>query len=450
MNRKILTVMPMQSPRQQRGLVLMLMLIVLVIGVTAVLVNSLSGTGVQNLRNKATTDALFKAKTALIGYAVSVNLSNPSSAIRPGDLPCPDTNDDGASDTPCNTNALGHLPWKTLGLPELFDGDGEHLWYAVSSNFKNNNRTTCSSAGAAGCLNSDTLGTISLFAADGTRLNDGGSTGSGSTGLVAVVIAPGAPLIRSDASSMQNRSNKNTASNYLDVMTIASSTFDNASFVDASSTQGFIQGPIKNSSGKTIVNDQVLGISQSELMQVVQKRVAGEVENCLVAYADPANGGNTRYPWPAKITAGSGSPSYADSTNELFGRIPDTPFSNTKTTGGTQMKDVWTGNCNINSASGWWLNWKDMVFYGIASSFKPQNENDPASCGTCLSVAGSNAAKFVVVVAGKTLSTQSPRTSNTAKNNLANYLESTNPNGMSSGFVQGSFTPTFNDTVVFQ
>jgi hypothetical protein len=28
---------------------------------------------------------------------------------------------------------LGRLPWKTLGLPDLRDGDGERLWYAVSS-----------------------------------------------------------------------------------------------------------------------------------------------------------------------------------------------------------------------------------------------------------------------------------------------------------------------------
>ena len=31
---------------------------------------------------------------------------------------------------------LGRLPWKTLGLPDLRDGHGERLWYAVSTRYK--------------------------------------------------------------------------------------------------------------------------------------------------------------------------------------------------------------------------------------------------------------------------------------------------------------------------
>ena len=53
-------------------------------------------------------------------------------ASRLGDLPCPDRDDDGDADAVpgCDTAALalGRLPWKTLGLPDLRDGDGERLW----------------------------------------------------------------------------------------------------------------------------------------------------------------------------------------------------------------------------------------------------------------------------------------------------------------------------------
>src|SRR5690606_6213371 len=33
---------------------------------------------------------------------------------------------------------LGRLPWRTLGLPELRDGWGECLWYAVAGSIKHN------------------------------------------------------------------------------------------------------------------------------------------------------------------------------------------------------------------------------------------------------------------------------------------------------------------------
>ena len=33
----------------------------------------------------------------------------------------------------------GRLPWKTLAIPDLRDGAGERLWYAVSVRFKRNN-----------------------------------------------------------------------------------------------------------------------------------------------------------------------------------------------------------------------------------------------------------------------------------------------------------------------
>ena len=62
----------------------------------------------------------------------------------PGYLPCPDTDGDGWAEATCGSldgasgqaSRLGLLPWKTLGLPDLRDGYGERLWYAVSSKYK--------------------------------------------------------------------------------------------------------------------------------------------------------------------------------------------------------------------------------------------------------------------------------------------------------------------------
>jgi hypothetical protein len=184
-------------------------------------------------------------------------------------------------------------------------------------------------------------------------------------------------------------------------------------------------------------------------MQTVQKRVAAEVKQCLNEYADPANGGYGRYPWPARLDPFN-SPNYNDSHDYLFGRVPDPDFNTTKNNSGDQMKDVWGANCNIQYGS-WWLNWKEMVFFGIASAYKPRDPPSNPSCGTCLSVNPPSATadkKFVVIVAGKKLAGQS-RSSNWDKGTLSNYLEGGNANG-NTPFEQSPLSTIFNDTVVFQ
>ena len=444
---------------RQHGVALLVLLVILVIGAAILLVSSLSSSALQRKRDKITGAALMQAKEALIGYAASLALT-PSGASRPGDLPCPDVNNDGIPDTPCNGNALGRLPWKTLGLADLRDGSGERLWYAVSSNFKNNPRTPL--------LNSDTSGTISVSSSDGNLQYDGGA---GGTGVAAVIIAPGAVLTRTDKTTAQDRSSAgiNTASNYLDIATVNGNTEDNANFTDGSSANGFIQGSIKDSNGNVILNDQLLAITQDNIMQVAQKRVAAEVKQCLNQYAsDPQNVG--RYPWAAPT---NNFPNYQDQTNQLFGRIPDTPFINTCLDSGgnnfswsgndcshnptTGMKNTWTGNCNINSASGWWLNWKEMVFYGLAHFYRPINPLNPpaangcASAGECLMVNPPSSAQdklFVAIAAGKTLSGQA-RSSSANKGALSNYLEGANTDG-ATPFQQSPPSTTFNDTAAFQ
>lgn len=434
---------------KQRGAALMIMLVIMVMGAATFLVSSFNSSVLQVGRDKITADALAQAKEALISYAASVTLT-PSGSKRPGDLPCPDTNNDGLAESSCGNASgstgqnmrLGRLPWKTLGLPDLRDSSGERLWYAVSNNFKNNTRTAL--------LNSDTPGTITVFASAGNILYNGDTTVG--TGAVAVIIAPGDTLQRTDKTTPQDRSitGINAPENYLDIALGE----DNANFVDGSSTNGFIQGRIKDNSGNVILNDQLLVITQNNIMQAIQKRVASEVKQCLNEYAkDPQNKG--RYPWAAKLDPAN-PVNYTDSSNQLFGRIPDNPFNNTVNDSNDQMNDTWMGNCNINSSSGWWLNWKEVVFYGLSDAYKPVDPlllpaaNVCASVGACLSVNPPSATadkKFAVVVAGRKLTGQ-VRTSNADKGTLNNYLEAPN-NGGATVFSQGAFSAIFNDTVVF-
>lgn len=461
-------------PGQQRGALLILLVIALGILAVTVFVGMLSSSEIQIERDKKTAAALAEAKAALIGFAVGVDLTTTSR--RPGDLPCPDLNNDGVAETSCgNANGstgqnlrIGRLPWKTLGLTDLRDGNGERLWYAVSNNFKNNTRTTCTSPSQPGCLNSDSKGTITIKDSNGQIIYDGNA----STGAVAVVISAGAVLQRQGAANIQDRgctigtncdtTEKCTTSpasltpkcnpvNYLDI----GNGEDNADFVDGDpNNNGFINGIIRDpiDKAKIIVNDKLITISYADIMPLLEKRVAKEVYTCLTDYAQlPQNNG--RYPWAAKLDS-SASPSYADVAGARFGRIPDSSFTQTQTSSSNFMTTNWPAECNISSISGWWLNWKEIVFYGVADAYKPSITTNPPSspaCPLCLMVNPPSATadkRVVVIVAGKMLPGQS-RSTNIDKGNAANYLEGDNKSGMDM-FTSGNTTPTFNDHLLYK
>ena len=443
----------------------MVMLVIMVMGVAAILVRSMSSTALQIKRDKITADALVQAKEALIGYATSVNLF--SGSARLGDLPCPDNHTpggfgEGTPSTPCDQQAqrLGRLPWKTLGLPDLRDGNGERLWYAVSNNFKNSTRTTCTAPGQAGCLNSDTVGTITFHSSDSNIIYDA-TLGNGAA---AVIIAPGEVLQRQDGLQQDRSSstNINTASNYLDI----ANGINNASFTD-NTTNGFIQGRIKDNNGNLIVNDQLLVITQGNIMLLLQKRVAAEVRLCLEDYASNNNG---RYPWAAPLNDLGAY--YHDINDQYFGRVPDY-LDNTWSDSFTgfpsftyTMDNHW-GTCNThtnNTPRTWWINWKEMVFYGVARSFRPNDtpsSSFPSTCATpgrCLNINDSSApARFVVIVAGKKLDNPDQTQRNTNKTNAFYYLEGGNenadpnpPSNISNTFIQSTPSASFNDTLVYQ
>jgi hypothetical protein len=411
----------------------------------------LNEAGRQNKRQQDTALALAKAREALLGYAAGVDLA--AGASRPGDLPCPDTDNDGIAETGCGNaagttgqaNRLGRLPWRTLGLEDLRDGDGERLWYAVSNNFKNNTRTICTAPGNAGCLNSDARGTITVRQRDGTIIHDGSNPDPFvPSGAIAVIIAPGGIIERQGAGVPQDRSATgiNDALNYLDV----GSGEDNAAFGDGTS-DGFINGPIFDANGAVRVNDLVLPVTYDDLMPLLERRVAGEVAQCLSGYAaQPQNNG--RYPWAASISA-SAAGNYSDAVNTRFGRILDTFNATVLGLGGVIpaltcpllpalcMQGAWPAGCAITSGT-WWLNWKESVLYGVADAYKPTfsllgvSLLPPPACGSCLTIDPPSAAadkRFVVIVGGRRLSGVAggqPRASIANKSNPANYAEGQN------------------------
>lgn len=450
-------------PSRCAGLSLILLVFILGLASTVFLVHSLNGTTMQIERDKKTAQVLAEAKAALVGYATSVTLTG---SARPGDLPCPDLDNDGesepsscgnASGTTGQSSRLGRLPWKTLGISDLRDGNGERLWYAVSNNFKKNTRTTCTTITFWGCLNSDSGGTITVRNSAGTVNYDGTNTASGA---IAVIFSPGSPLQRQGAGAMQDRScimgtncdtnekcttipASNTPKcnpiNYLDL----TADEDNKDFQDSSSN-GFIAAE-----GSAVFNDHLVVIGYKDLMPLLEKRVGAEVITCLKDYAANTSDTRGRYPFAAQLNSGSSTVNYSDNDERRFGRIPDTPFDKTKEKLFTWSGDEWTGNCKIVSNSGWWLNWKELVFYAVASSYKP-DWHDPTGCGSCLTVNPPSATddkKAIVIVAGRALAGTSR--SGTGKNDVDNYLEADNSSTGDDTYTQNKATATFNDRLFY-
>jgi len=268
---------------------LLIAMLIVVLGLVTLLTFRSERKGPELEAERKTALALAQAKAALLGYAAMDD-------NRPGSLPCSDINDDGAVfGVDCVADdQVARLPWKRLGLPDIRDGSGERLWYAVSRDFR---------ASPGSPINTTIDGQITIRSAAGTIINNPDAIPS--TGVVAVIIAPGGALTRQNTALTQNRSctggggcnaelicqtpyqsvAKCNPANYLDVI---SGTEDNANFISYQTpptpflANGFIHGPIKDAAGATIVNDRILIITKNDLYSVVTFRMARELS--LTAY----------------------------------------------------------------------------------------------------------------------------------------------------------------------
>ena len=442
----------MDSRSRQNGAALLLVAVAMLVAVAAILAMALPAHGLAARRDRASERALAAAREALVAYAAGRPIS---ATVGPGYLPCPDLDNDGWAEATCGSlngesgqaQRLGRLPWKTLGVGDLRDGDGERLWYAVSSKYKG----LLNCAASAACLDmtpGSALGTISVRSASGTLLHDGTRAQADGGGAVAVIVAPGAPLPRLAGSegdsgpaqvrecapgecdalgrclaSPPQRAATCDPRNYLDRAPVAGfGPEDNADFVDrgdaagrAFNRNGFIHGPLSDRDGRILVNDRLAAVAYRDVMPRVMKRVALEVAACLRFYGTrPENAG--RYPRPV-AACGHGP---------LFGRVPDTPFTEAHAaSGGTMLERWWragalaAGNlhelptreeaCRIavppwdagpvrtsapatpagegqtagDAEPSWWNPWKAHVFYALAPGVDP---GGTGACGegTCL------------------------------------------------------------------
>ena len=114
--------------QKQRGSVLLVMMLILVVSASFVLVSKLNATSNQYARQSSSLSALNEAKAALIGYALTypdkINANE-----GPGYLPCPDLDNDGDAEGGCALGGpvnftIGRFPFETLEVADLRDTSG--------------------------------------------------------------------------------------------------------------------------------------------------------------------------------------------------------------------------------------------------------------------------------------------------------------------------------------
>jgi hypothetical protein len=249
--------------RRQRGAAFLILVMMLAIAAVSFIVFAAPSESNQLAAARKTAQALAAAREALIGFAASVPDSD-----RPGDLPCPATDyATGDAGSTCSTAAsrIGYLPWRKLGLPDLRDGSGAPLLYAVSNGFKNSPRT--------GTLNSDTAGDFTVAGEN----------------AIAVVFAPGSPI------GSQNRN---------------AGVFNVANFLELGNADG--DSVFDNSAETATFNDRLLWITPRAFFPPLELRALRLTQERLLDYFND----NGRFPSADQYLVGTPCQTFSG------GRVP--------------------------------------------------------------------------------------------------------------------------------
>jgi hypothetical protein len=256
----------MRRRTQQSGAALMAMLAVLVLGASWWLVSALS-TPVSRvaLEREHNARVLAEAKQALLGWAARNAFDNTDN--NPGRLPCPEPAGsvgnpatEGIMQNVCGAAVvIGRLPWRSLGLPKLFDAKGEPLWYVVSSGWKLN------SGGANEWLgiNSNSVGQLAL---DGVP-----------NGAVAMVIAPGAPL------TLAPNGNQLAAGCVARVQQRGTTPQNHLDYVECHSVAAAsVRTAVVDNATNLVSNDQTVVLTAPEVLAAVEAPVAARISRDVI------------------------------------------------------------------------------------------------------------------------------------------------------------------------
>ena len=290
----------------QRGMTLIMLVFIIGLMATAYLVYALDANEVNIERDKTTAQALEEAKAAIVGWS----LVQPT----PGMLPCPEdtsligTANEGQALGTCSNShpVVGRLAWRTLGLNDLRDGNGDSLWYALSPGFRQPP------------INSDTIPAITV---DGMQ-------------AAAIVFCPGVPL-GTQSRPIPTPAQQPTTAQYLDAP-------NNTDLQTA-----FVSGPQSST-----FNDRLLAITVDDFMPSVEKLALNEAKLALnIYYAS-----NGFFPFPA--TLGSTTNTNQCVQNNLQGMLP------------TVSSSTGCSDPQITGLPPWFTanNWQNEIFYAVSCS----------------------------------------------------------------------------------
>jgi type II secretory pathway pseudopilin PulG len=226
----------------QHGVILLLFVIGLFVVSATFLLTALNNNRARQEQGLNTALALSAMKQQLIAFAILGPEHFGPTGAGPGHLFCPDTNGNGASNSPCGSNALGRLPSSVItliGTTQFSDfgaGLDQEFWFALDNSLRSN---------PAQVFNSTTAPTLTI---------------DGVTGYAAVLIAPG------ESNGVQTRPG-NIATNYLEAGNAASPTFVTS---DGVAPANF--------------NDRMIGIEFDEIITPVTARVAEAIKMRLDTY----------------------------------------------------------------------------------------------------------------------------------------------------------------------
>jgi hypothetical protein len=353
--------------RRQQGLVVALLAILLAVAAVALVAFKFLPNDTALRRSQVTMRALATAREALIGYAVQ--RGDIAGNARPGEFPCPDTNNDGRAEVSCGSAvnvAIGRIPWVTLGIPEPKDDYGETLWYALDSRFRQR------FSGSQQPINSDTRARTLVYANDGVTL----LTAPG-VEAVAVVFSPGSAL---PGQSRDTATQRNARVNYLDTASGRNNADVAGRFIAADLSPAF--------------NDRLIYITTSDFMPIVERRVAAEVRTILDQYYAVKG----YYPYPARhddplcLDTGPSASSTAcpSDLSRCRGRLPE-----------AALPSDWGDDATVTPPLWFYYNlWSDVIYYAVGADYL---QNPPANCSPSLKLGSTSGIKVVYFLPGPPL-----------------------------------------------
>lgn len=456
---------PSRQLHPQQGLALLVLVVFLMLSGVLFLLTATNLEDHNNGRTIRSQKALDLAKQSLLAYAVTYGDTH---STAPGFLPCPDEGNttEGTYLGSCgnkNVSQLGKLPWKTLDMTPIRDGQGECLWLAVAGTFKNNPKN--------GLLNWDTPGLFDVYSPSASQQIAGPSP---LDRAAAVIFSPGWPLAAQShtaTGSVPACGGNYTASNYLD----SEGNLNNA--VISSAAKGVSSFLFATDSNLTPTdsdrfNDRIAYITAKELFDRIEHRkdfyshirsMLHYTADCVAAYGN----GSHHLPWaaPVSLTDYASDTSYADQAHLLGGRIAFSLTASNQTgsshgqgqgqgqSGGGTTSSLITVCPGNPLAEQWRQNWKDQIFYAVADAYAPPTGTNCAS-GHCLSVNGQGQFAAVLIFSGRRLAALTQNRDTTGDKGMTrNYLEDNNLAAVDLATGRGNFTSaaastTFNDIVM--